>query len=178
MALPTPPDDRRCTSLNSRGARCKSWALHGEETCIAHTEGRQSIVVTDPAEAARLKAAKTQQAKEDAEHREHLRSLPLREQVRARIEERSAEIVDRLLELAKHPDPTVALRAVDSLWNRSYGRPVTPIVTAEVTEVNPLAQAFLELSPAERRALLTGAQPAPAQPDIEVDAEVDGEVDP
>jgi hypothetical protein len=110
---------------------------------VAHEPGRQTLVVTDPAEAARRRADKARKKREDREHAAYIRSLGLREQVKARIEERSTDIVDRLMELAQHSDPQVSLRAIDALWSRSYGRPVTPVVKAEV--VSPLQADLAQL---------------------------------
>jgi hypothetical protein len=159
VSFKLPPDDRRCRALNTKGTRCKSWALLDDEYCIAHTqdESKKSLVMRDPARAQARSIAAQQRQREDAEHREHLRSLSLREQVKARIEDRAAEIVDTLMDLSKSDDPQVALRAIDALWNRSYGRPVTPVVTADLTPSNPMVEAFAQLSPEERRALLQQA---------------------
>jgi hypothetical protein len=157
----TPPEIRRCRALNTKGRRCKSWSLLDDPDgyCIAHTkdEARKPLVMREPARAQARSAAAKQRAKDEVEHREHLRSLSLREQVRARIEDRASEIVDTLMELSKSVDPQVALRAIDALWNRSYGRPVTPVVTAELTPANPLIEAFGQLSAEERRQLLAQA---------------------
>jgi hypothetical protein len=161
VSFKLPPDERRCKALNTKGSRCKSWALLDDEDgfCIAHTKdaSKKSLVMRDPARAQARAVAAKQRQRDDAEHRERLRSLSLREQVKARIEDRAAEIVDTLMDLAKSDDPQVALRAIDALWNRSYGRPVTPVVTADVTPANPMIEAFAQLSPDERRALLQQA---------------------
>lgn len=164
--IPTPPDSRRCTATNRAGSRCKRWALLDapDGRCSTHTaeESLQSVVVRDPAGAARRKSEKNRRKKQEREDAAYIRSLSLREQVKARIEERSTQIVDRLMELAMDQDATTSLRAIDALWNRSYGRPMQPTVTANVGNVDQSAvnelKAALENLPPEARAELARKQ--------------------
>jgi len=63
-------------------------------------------------------------------------------------------------DLALNPDPTVALQGMKLWLERVYGRAVQP--TADVTEErNPLVDAFLALSPEERRRMLALAPSLP-----------------
>lgn len=131
--VPKPPDDRRCEALMKRnGKRCPNWSTgtdeNGRRACVSHGGAGASLVRRDPAAAQQRRNEVQARKKAQLEREERLRSLGLREQVRARIEERSAEIVDTLMKLSQHEDPQVALRAISALWDRSYGRPVTPSI--------------------------------------------------
>lgn len=156
-SFPQPPDERRCSALNKRGGRCKSWVPADSDTgkCVAHDPARQTLVMRDPAAAqARSQRAKDEKRKQ-AENEAYIRSQGIREQVRLRIESRSSQIVDRLMELAMDHDPAVSLRAIDALWNRSYGRPLQPSVQANVgvdrRGIEELRQALAQLDPETRR---------------------------
>jgi len=158
--LPAPSDAQRCVAIASHGSRCKNYKLPGIDTCGSHATDpkHKSIVQRDPRQAALMKAQKQKEKRQAAEDREHVRSLSLRDQMRVRLEEKAALVVDTIEQLLRDPDPAIRLRALDHWQQRVYGKPLQPTVNASVGNVdngtvNELRAALDALTPEARAEL-------------------------
>ena len=80
------------------------------------------------------------------------------------LEERAERVVGRLVDLALSTDDATALRGIQLLLERVHGRAVSQSIDL-TPERNPVVEAFASLTPDQRRALLSLAQPLPTDPD-------------
>lgn len=121
---------------------------------MAHTAGRGSLVIRDPAAAQARSIEAARQKKEKLEREEYVRTLGYKEQLRYRLASKASMVADVIEGMLQDPDPNIRLRAAQEWANRVYGRPHTTAVVVEAPVESPIVQAFMELSPDERRALL------------------------
>ena len=153
----------QCTATTGRGTRCRAYAVKGKATCLNHSRTPEERKLASQAAAARSAEVRAGfvAEREDAQRQAKLGFNALLGQ---RLEAKAERVADLLESMLDSEDRSEALAALRYWTERVHGRPVTP--TVDMTpERNPVVEAFASLTPDQRRALLSLAQPLPTDPD-------------
>lgn len=144
-------DERHCEHIREDGSRCKGWkAKDGSGLCAGHSSGF-GRGGADPREAA-SRSAEARRGIADA--RSEARKLGLRDLLASRLEARADVIVSRLMNIVETGTDADALRAVDAMLSRVYGRPKESIEVAAVQAEPETVQALRAMTVQQRADLI------------------------
>ena len=158
--MPLPPDDRRCTEVGRDGERCKAWAVKGAERQLCAGHAGLGVAASPDAARAAQKVA-TRRRREVAEERPR----SYRETLQRAWEENAADVVARRMEIIRNGSDADALRAIEAMENRIYGRATERV---EVEATGPSTVDAVRLMPLEERRALLARVVLPAVPDVEL----------
>jgi hypothetical protein len=167
MSFPSPSEEQRCQGYSKRSQKpCPNYAMQGEAYCQAHHPdlSKRSLVGRDPSAAQARRNEKRRQKRIEAEEKGMERRLGLKAMTAARAERHREELIDKLFEHALSKDARISMAALTTIYDRVLGRPTQSQLNLNADlESNPIAAAFLEMSPEERRQLLQAAKDQPPQ---------------
>lgn len=142
-------DPRRCSHVREDGARCKGWKTSTGK-CPGHSGIGLAASPQAAAEAASLSGTKRQA---EAQARSEARK-PLRDQLAARLEERADQLITRLMQIVDTGTDADALRAIDAMLSRVYGRPKETVEVQAPVEEPETMQALRSMTIEQRADLL------------------------
>ena len=136
------PAERRCAHLSELGEQCVAYATR-TGMCAGHSGAG---VAARPSHHA-LRSAAVRQTKA-AE-----RKRTFQDRLAQQLEEHAEAIVERLMEIVWSGSDADALRAIEAMANRVYGRPTARVETT-VAETPRSVEAIRAMTSEQRHALL------------------------
>lgn len=133
-------DPRRCSHLKGDGSRCKAWKVKGEPYCAGHL----GLGKLDAKGAAAVSAKARQRTAE-------VRPKTYKQALQAAWEQHAERIVARRLDIIDNGSDADALRAIEAMESRIYGKPKE---TVEQVTTPRTVEALSAMTPEERRQLL------------------------
>ena len=138
-------DERHCSHIREDGSRCKGWKMRGSDLCAGHA-GRG--IAANPSAYAREGAAVSAEVRQE---RAEVAPKSYKQALQAAWEQHAAAIVARRLDIITNGSDADALRAIEAMESRIYGKPKE---TVEQVTTPRTVEAIRSMTADERRQLL------------------------